>query len=110
MKSIILFLLISSTVLSQQNQFETDLEKAYINAKKGVYYALENIPESKNTLNTELIDNDKLVAKVKLTKEVRGVKVESEGLHNSYEIKIVVYRCYDKLKEEGYIKYIPDDN
>lgn len=109
MKIIILFLLITTTLISQENQFEDKLDKAYTNAKKGIYYAFEHIPESKNSFSSELIDNDRLIAKVKVTKEVRGVKVEAEGFNNTYEIKIVVYRSYQTLMEEGYLKYIPDD-
>ena len=109
MKTIILCLLLSAIIYSQENKFEDEVQKAYINAKKGIYYALEHIPERKNSLSTELIDNDKLIAKIKITKEVRGVKVESEGFNKTYEVRIIAYRSYKKLMEEGFIKYIPED-
>ncbi len=109
MKLFLLFFFASAINSSQNQKFEDDVQKAYINAKKGIYYALEHIPESKNSLSTELIDSDKLIAKIKVTKEVRGVKVESEGFNKTYEVRIVVYRSYKKLMEEGFIKYIPED-
>lgn len=96
-------------MFSQNKSFEDDLEKVFTNAKKGIYYALSNIPDRKNSSSQELIDNDKLIAKVKLSKEVNGVKVESEGVYETYKLTLVVYRSYDKLVEEGYIKYIPEN-
>lgn len=109
MKPLIVLLFFSTAIYSQNVSFEDHLEKVFTNAKKGIYYALSNIPDRKNSISKELIDNDQLIAKVKLSKEVNGVKVESEGVYGTYRITIEIYKSYDKLIEEGYIKYIPDD-
>lgn len=106
----IVFMIILSAILtSAQDNPESKMNEAFQNAKKGVYYALSNIPAKKNSWTKELIDKDKLVAKVKLDKEVAGIKIESEGYFDTYEIKITLYRSYDSLLKEGSIKYIPDD-
>ena len=110
MKTLTFLLLIAGVIYSQNKSFEEDMEAAYSNAKKGVYFALENIPDRKSSVSKELIDNDKLVARVKISKEVQGVKIESEGIYRTYEVKISIYRSYDKLIQEGYIKYIPEDD
>jgi hypothetical protein len=110
MKTLIILLLFAGATYSQNKSFETDMDAAYSNAKKGIYFALENIPDRKASISKELVDNDKLIAKVKLSKEVRGVKIESEGIFQTYEVKIIIYRSYDKLIQEGYLKNIPEDN
>lgn len=99
-----LIILLSLTLYSQENtaSFEEDLQHAFVNAKKGMYYALNNIPESKSSLNQDLIESDKLIAEIKLSKETNGVKVESTGYHLSYSVKVVIYRSYDSLTEDGY--------
>ena len=109
MRTLLILFAFTSLAFSQSKGFEDNLEKVFTNAKKGVYYALSNIPDRKNSMSKELIDNDKLIAKVKLSKEVNGVKVESEGFYETYRVTIEVYRSYDKLVEEGYLKYIPED-
>jgi len=57
-----LIILLSLTLYSQENtsSFEEDIQHAFVNAKKGLYYALNNIPESKISLNQDLIEEDKL--------------------------------------------------
>jgi len=107
----ILFMIILTAILtSAQENPESKMNEAFQNAKKGVYYALLNIPDKKSGWTKELIDKDKLVAKIKLDKEVAGIKIESEGFFDTYEIKITLYRSYDSLLEEGIIKYIPDES
>jgi len=39
-----------------------DIDYAYQNAKKGIYWALANIPEKKTKLESDLIADDKLYA------------------------------------------------
>ena len=107
---IVFVILLSAILTSAQDNPESKMNEAFQNAKKGVYYALSNIPAKKNNWNKELIDNDKLVAKVKLNKEVAGIKIESEGFYDTYEIKIILYRSYESLLKEGSIKYIPDES
>jgi hypothetical protein len=43
-----------------------------------------------------------------LQKEVGGVKIESTGFSESISVTIIVYRSYDSLKKEGYIKKIEE--
>lgn len=99
---ITLFGLISSTTFSQQ-KLEDDIEVAFQNAKKGVYYALSNIPPKKARMDGNLISNDILLANVKLSKEVNGIRVESVGYFHSNEVKIIVYKSNESLIKDGYI-------
>jgi len=108
MKLLALFLLIP-IVLSAQASFSDDIDLAYTNALKGVHYAIANIPERKNSISKELIDADQMVAKIKLSKEVGGISVESIGYYKTYEVKITVRRDYESLKKEGLIDRIPFD-
>jgi len=87
--------------------FEENIQKAFTNAKKGMYFAFVNIPAKKNDLSKEIIEQDKLLAKIKLYKAVNGVRIESTGIYNSYEICITAFRTYKSLLKDGYIKHIP---
>jgi uncharacterized protein (DUF342 family) len=78
------------------------MDKAFMNAKKGVHWALNNIPDDKSTLNSDLIDGDTLVAEVKLYKETKGVRIESTGFNGSYSAEVTVYRGYDLIYREKY--------
>ena len=83
---------------------EDSLDIAYNNAKKGYYWALSNIPERKSRLDNDLIADDKLIASIKLFKEVNGVKIESTGFHLTNQIRIIIYKSYDSLMKEGFIE------
>ena len=98
----ILFIFAANT--NAQNNVEQDINKAFTNAKKGVYYALSNIPENKSRMSDDLIEKDKLLAKVKLTKEINGVKIESTGYNSSNEVTITLYKSLKNLMKEGYLK------
>jgi len=87
-----------------QNKIEEDIEIAYQNAKKGIYWALDNIPEKKVKIENDLIADDKLYAKVKLEKEIFGIKIESTGYNHSNEVTIIIYKSDDALVKEGYLK------
>ena len=89
-------------VLTAQNKTDADIDIAYQNAKKGIYWALSNIPLKKSTNDNDLIAEDKLYASVKLSKEINGVKVSSKGFYNTNEVEITIYRSYESLKAEGY--------
>ncbi len=102
-------ILLIPLALSAQTKFSEDVEIAFTNAFKGIHYALANIPDRKNSISKELIDKDQMVAKIKLSKEVGGVSVESIGHFKSYEVKITVQRDYESLKKEGLIDRIPED-
>ena len=108
MKFLALFLLIP-IILSAQTTYSDDINIAYTNSLKGIHYAIANIPERKNSISKELIDDDQMVAKIKLSKEVGGISVESTGHYKTYEVKITVRRDYESLKKEGLIDRIPLD-
>lgn len=94
--------LFTPNCLSQQ-KLEDDIEIAFQNAKKGIYWALSNIPAKKARLENNLIGNDLLIANVKLSKEVQGVKVESIGYYHSNEVRILIYKSNESLVKDGYI-------
>ncbi len=75
---------------------EKDIDLAYQNAKKGIYWALENVPEKKLRLKNDLIYKDKLYASVSLVKEVNGIKITSKGYNNSTEVTIKFYKSSRK--------------
>lgn len=103
LKYFLVFVFIPFLLTAQeQNQFEKDIDKAFTHAKKGVYFALSHIPTSKSTLTQDLIEDDKLVASIKLSKETSGVRVESIGHFETYSVEITVYRSYDSLEAEGF--------
>ena len=89
-------------VLFAQSKIDSDIDAAYQNAKKGIYWGLSNIPGKKASLDNDLIGEDKLYASVKVEKEVQGVKVTSKGYYNTNEVEITIYRSYESLKAEGY--------
>jgi hypothetical protein len=99
-----LFLLLLPSLFFAQSTTEENLEKAFQNAKKGVYWALSNIPVKKNSVSNDLIADDKLVASVRLEKEIFGIKIESTGLFETTEIKVKIFKSTDKLIEEGYLR------
>jgi hypothetical protein len=103
------FLILGLSCLSQgQSKNDESIDIAYQNAKKGIYWVLENIPEKKR-LDNDLIAGDKLYASVKLEKEVNGIKLESTGYYLSNSVIINIYKSYDSLVKEGYLKRIPSD-
>ena len=101
--SFLLILLFQMTLLAQK-EMEKNLNTAFQNAKKGVYWALVNIPESKTRIQTDLIDEEKMYAKVKLVKEYNGVKIVSKGYYNSTEVSVTLYRSLEGLTRDGYLK------
>ena len=88
--------------VSAQSKTEDDMNVAYQNAKKGIYWGLSNIPGKKATLDNDLIAEDKLYASVKISKEVQGVKVSSVGFYQTNQVEIIIYKSYESLKGEGY--------
>ena len=98
---IVIFILVQFS-LPAQTKTDGDIDLAYQNAKKGIYWALSNIPSKKATLDNELIAEDKLYATVKLSKEVNGVKVSSKGYYQTNQVEIIIYKSYESLKSEGY--------
>ena len=104
---ILVITLFLPTSLLAQAKTEQDIDYAYQNAKKGIYWALTNIPEKKTKIETELIADDRLYAEVKLSKEFNGIKIVSTGYYQSNEITITIYKSYDSLKEEGYVVHEP---
>ena len=104
MKSLfILFAFLPSLVYAQQ-EMEKNLDAAYQNAKKGIYWALANIPEKKSRLESDLVADEKLYSSVKLEKEFNGIKIESKGYYNTIEVSVTLYRSIDGLMKDGYLK------
>jgi hypothetical protein len=106
---ILSLIILSSPVCLTQEKIESDIDYAFQNAKKGIYWALANIPEKKSKLESELIADDKLYANVKLRKEVNGIKIESTGYYNSNEVSIYIYRSNDSLEQDGYLETGPEE-
>jgi len=96
---IIIFGIVSSFA---QSKTEDDINLAYQNAKKGIYWALENIPAKKASLDNDLIAEDKLYASVKLSKEINGLKVTSKGFYQTNTVEITIFKSFESLKSEGY--------
>jgi hypothetical protein len=101
---VFLFSLGLSFTINAQSKIEEDIEAAYQNAKKGIYWTLNNIPDKKAKLESDLIAEDKLYAKVKLEKGIEGIKIESTGYYHSNEVIIKIYKSDDSLEKEGYLR------
>jgi hypothetical protein len=97
-----LMVVLTVPVLFAQAKTDEDINLAYQNAKKGIYWALSNIPGKKATLDNDLIAEDKLYASVKISKEVNGVRVSSVGYYMTNKVEITIYKSYESLKAEGY--------
>ena len=104
----LLLILVFSCVCKSQTKNEESIDMAYQNAKKGIYWVLQNIPEKKR-LNSDLIADDKLYASVRFEKEINGIEIESTGYYLSYSVKINIYKSYNNLVKEGYLKEIPSE-
>jgi len=98
----------NASIFSQE-KIESNIDYAFQNAKKGIYWALSNLPEKKSKLEENLVADDKLYSSVKLYKEVNGVKIESTGYYITNEVAITIYISNDSLEEYGYLKK-PEEN
>ena len=97
----LIFIILPASLIAQ-TKTDSEINTAFQNAKKGIYWGLSNIPGKKSSLDNDLIGDDKLYASVKVEKEIQGVKVSSKGYHNTNEVEITIYRSYESLKAEGY--------
>ena len=104
MKISVLYILLLSSVSFAQSEMENNLNAAFQNAKKGIYWALANIPEKKLRLSNDLIAAETLYASVKLEKEFEGIKIISKGMFNTTEVSITIYRSNEGLLKDGYLK------
>lgn len=104
MKYLALFLFAVSFCMTAQTKTDKEINTAFQNARKGIYWALANIPQKKSRIKNDLIFEDKLYCKVKLDKKINGVKVESTGFFNSSQVTIIIYKSNDSIKEEGFIR------
>jgi hypothetical protein len=104
-----LFITTSISITLAQAQTEENIDGAYQNAKKGIYWALENIPEKKLKLEDDLVADDKLYASVKLEKQINGIKIESIGYYESNSVEIKIYKSNDNLEKEGYLKKMSEN-
>ena len=107
-------LLIALTIIIALASFhfymkEDDVETAYQNAKKGVYWGLANIKTKKSKLDNKLVSNDKLTADIKVEKVINGVRITSTGYSETTDVTIATYRSFETLVKEGYLdkSYIP---
>jgi hypothetical protein len=100
---IILFFLVPQNSFCQ-SKIEDDIEYAFQNAKKGIYWALDNIPDKKSKIENSLIADDKLYSFVKLSKVIDGIKIESTGYYNTNEVIIKIFRSNESLETSGYLK------
>jgi hypothetical protein len=87
-----------------QTKMESDIDFAFQNAKKGIYWALSNIPAKKMKLENDLIADDKLYASVTLYQEVNGIKIIAHGYYQTNQVELVIYRSNDTLLKDGYLK------
>lgn len=97
------FLFLTLNIYSQ-SKTEDDIEFTLVNAKKGVYWALSNLQGKKLKFEKSLIAEDNLIAKIKVSKEINGVRIESTGYYQTDELTIILYRSRDSLLKDGYIK------
>jgi len=109
LKFILMTLFLSNLFFAQNDSLksissEEKFEFAFINAKKGIYWALNNLNEKKNSLKNDLINDDKLIASVSTSKEINGIKIESEGFYESVKVKITIFKSNESLLKEGYLK------
>jgi hypothetical protein len=100
----VLYIIMFSCLIKAQSDLESDIDMTIQNAKKGIYWALNNIPEKKIKLDNDLIAENKLIASIKLSKEINGVKIQSTGLNNSYTVTINLFRSDESLIKDGYLK------
>jgi hypothetical protein len=109
MKGVLIFVLASILIgtAKGQEQFRLSIDSAYTNSLRGIFYALENIPERKNSISKDLIRKNRLTARIKISKEIGGVFVQSTGFFDTYKVTTEIYRDYKSLKTEGLIDYIP---
>lgn len=102
-KQILLYSLISLMIMTFSNLFagspEEDIEIAYRNAMKGVYWAFENVPVKKETLSKDLIVDNKNICSVKISIEVKGFKVTATGYYNSSSVEVTTYKSFPDDKK-----------
>ncbi|HOJ19355.1 MAG: hypothetical protein GX452_07160 [Ignavibacteriales bacterium] len=103
MKLLILFISAYFFFVPFTETMEDEITFATNNAKKGVYHGLNEIRKMKSKIDNKLIDNDKIIAQVEVTKEINGVRIESEGFYNSTSVRIILYRSLETLIKEKYI-------
>lgn len=99
----VIFLILTVSLYAQSN-ITAPADSAYANAKKGIYWAFSNIPESKKSDSHDIIVNDNLLAEVKIYREIEGVKTEVTGWFETTKVTITTYKSFATLKNEGFIK------
>lgn len=99
-----IFFVVTFNTSHAQAKIENQIDLAYKNAVKGVYWALSNIPKDKSRIENDLIADDNIYADVTLYKEVEGVKIISLGYNKTNTVEISIYKSNDNLLKEGYLK------
>lgn len=98
--TVLAIILITSSLSASGTE---QMDKAYANAKKGLQYGLSNLKEKRSKDEYKLIEQDRLLAEVKISKEIGGVKIEAKGFFEGEEVTAVTYRSYESLVRDGYI-------
>ncbi len=101
---VLIFTFLPLALCSAQQKNMSEIDSAFINAQKGVYWALSNIPTNKYKLSHDLISGNSLIAEVKLDVEVNGVRLYSTGHYNTTEVSIKIYKSIEALRRVGYLK------
>lgn len=104
MKKLLFAIILFCGAMYPQDSTMSDINLAYANALKGIDWALKNIPEKKQRLNNDLIENNTLISSVNLSKEINGYKIESQGFYLNSEIAVKIYRSDEWLLNKGYLK------
>lgn len=97
------FIILAVLVTAGTSLKDEDVDIAYQNAKKGMYWGLSHLKSMKTKLDEKLINDNSLTARVKVEKEINGVSITSIGYDGSTEVTITVYRTYESLLKDGYV-------
>jgi hypothetical protein len=99
----LLMIIICSFSVSAFSPGDEDIEKAYQNAKKGIQWGLTNIKVKKAKLDNELIADNQLLARVRVEKQINGIRMIVTGYNGTTEVVITAYRTFESLVTDGYL-------
>jgi hypothetical protein len=97
-------ILLFPVCLIAQDFSQSSIDTAFLNAKKGIYWCLSNIPAKRGETENKLITDDRLISSVRVQKDISGIKIESTGYYFSTEVKVTLYKSTDNLLKEGFLK------
>jgi len=99
----IIFLVIFASGFPSQLKTAENIDLAFINAKKGIYWGLSQSAAKQNSIKNNLIESDKLISAVRVEKEVNGLHIEAAGYYDGIEVIISIYKSTDNLIKEGFL-------